>query len=121
MVTSQSILRIATISCISLVVFVLFPSSIANVAVAQEYITVTTTVDELYDNEFCSLREAVESANFGIPILGCQVDIAANAKTSLSPDEWVIDVPAGTYVLDIAGAGEDDNVTGDLDFTVTYG
>jgi CSLREA domain-containing protein len=46
----------------------------------------------------CSLREAIAAAN-----------AAAGADT--------VTVPAGTYTLSIAGAGEDANATGDLDIT----
>jgi CSLREA domain-containing protein len=50
----------------------------------------------------CSLREAI---------------IAANAN----PASDTIDVPAGTYVLTLAGAAEDAAATGDLDITDTSG
>ena len=46
----------------------------------------------------CSLREAINAAN-----------VLAGADTIL--------LPAGTYTLTIAGAGEDANATGDLDIT----
>lgn len=55
-------------------------------------IDVTTTVDGAPG----SLRDAITQAN-----------------ASVGPD--IINVPAGTYTLTLAGAGEDNNATGDLD------
>jgi CSLREA domain-containing protein len=55
------------------------------------------TADGTCDTD-CSLREAI---------------IAANA----APGDDTITVPAGTYTLTIAGAGEDAAATGDLDIT----
>ncbi|MEX0800109.1 MAG: choice-of-anchor Q domain-containing protein [Dehalococcoidia bacterium] len=68
-------------------------------------ITVTTTDDELNADGDCSLREAIQAAN---------TDSAVDACTAGAGDD-IIDLPAGTYTLTIAGAGEDANATGDLD------
>jgi CSLREA domain-containing protein len=70
-------------------------------------ITVNTTDDELNSDGDCSLREAIQAAN---------TDAAVDACTAGSGAD-TIDVPAGTYTLSIAGAGEDANATGDLDIT----
>jgi len=59
---------------------------------------VTTTADVVNANDgVLSLREAV---------------LAANASVGVAD---VINVPAGTYVLTLTGAGEDGSATGDLD------
>jgi CSLREA domain-containing protein len=70
---------------------------------------VDSTADVLADDGACTLREAVIAANS---------DLASGA----SPGECgagsgadVIEVPAGTYTLAIAGAAEDAAATGDLD------
>lgn len=68
-------------------------------------ITPNTTADELDSDGNCSLREAIQAAN---------TDSAVDACTAGSGAD-TIDVPAGTYALAIAGAGEDANATGDLD------
>lgn len=58
----------------------------------------TDSADDTCGVAHCSLREAI---------------IAANANA----DETTIILPAGTYNLSIAGAGEDNAATGDLDIT----
>src|SRR4051794_35827791 len=71
-------------------------------------ITVTTTADSAIDGDGqCSLREAVTSANATavMNLTGCASG-AAGADT--------IVVPAGTYTLGM-GAGDDANLSGDLD------
>ncbi len=68
---------------------------------ADSTFTVTTTVDSntgVCTVSGCSLRNAVSLAN-------------------ICPGRQSILVPAGTYVLSIAGANEDRNKTGDLDIT----
>ncbi len=65
----------------------------------------TDSADGICGVTHCSLREAI---------------IAANAN----PDSPTITLPAGTYHLTIAGAGEDNAATGDLDIktsTFVYG
>ncbi len=85
------------------VVYLVEPSSAAPEAVTIE---VTTTVDEYnLDNGLCSLREAVVAANTNAPFGGCP----AGSGTD------VIYIPAGVYTLTIAGAGENEAATGDLD------
>jgi len=68
-------------------------------------IGVTTTADELAANGECSLREAIQAAN---------TDSAVDSCAAGDGDD-TIDLPAGTYLLGIAGANEDGNETGDLD------
>jgi CSLREA domain-containing protein len=61
-------------------------------------VTKTTDTNDGVCNTDCSLREAI---------------VAANALTG----PHTINVPAGTYTLTIAGAGEEDTATGDLDIS----
>lgn len=68
-------------------------------------ITVNTTDDEVNADGDCSLREAVRSANTDASVDGCTAGSGTDRIT----------LPAGTYLLSIAGAGEDDALTGDLD------
>lgn len=70
-------------------------------------IQVTTTQDELNVDGNCSLREAVRAANLDTVVDGCP---AGNGMD-------IIDIPAGTYLLTLAGTGEDQALTGDLDLT----
>jgi CSLREA domain-containing protein len=70
-------------------------------------ITVTATTDEFGTATGCSLREAVQAANTDTAFGGC---------TAGNGDD-IIQVPAGTFVLSLAGSGEDANATGDLDVT----
>jgi CSLREA domain-containing protein len=74
-------------------------------------ITVNTTDDELNSDGDCSLREAVRAANLNVAVDGCTAGQAAPAVAD------TIDVPAGTYILTIAGVNEDAALTGDLDLT----
>ncbi|HEY0606999.1 MAG TPA: choice-of-anchor Q domain-containing protein [Herpetosiphonaceae bacterium] len=68
-------------------------------------LTVTTTADELNNDGDCSLREAIRSAN-----LNTQVD---NCLAGTSTD--TINIPAGMYLLTLAGIDEDMGALGDLD------
>ncbi len=68
-------------------------------------ITVDTQADEWNTGAGCSLREAVQAANTDTAFGGCTAGTGND----------VILVPSGTYVLSLAGAGEDSNATGDLD------
>jgi CSLREA domain-containing protein len=70
-------------------------------------LTVTTTADELNVDGDCSLREAIQAANTDAAVDACLAGSGADTIT----------VPAGNYVLSIAGAGENANGTGDLDIT----
>jgi CSLREA domain-containing protein len=81
-------------------------------AAASVAITVTTTADELVDDGFCSLREAILSAND---------DLASGPQPGecvAGSGEDVINVPAGTYTLTLQNSNEPDTgLLGDLDVT----
>lgn len=79
------------------------------VAAPTDTITVNTTTDELNSDGDCSLREAVQSANSDTAIDACT---AGNGADTIS-------LPAGTYILTIAGTGEDAAATGDLDLNAS--
>ncbi len=69
-------------------------------------IDVNTTADEYGGTaERCSLREAIIAASTNSTVDGCSLGSGAD----------VIRVPAGTYKLTLAGIGEDNGFTGDLD------
>jgi CSLREA domain-containing protein len=72
-------------------------------------IKVTTSADEFNAGSKCSLREAIWSANHDVASMapGCTSGSGAD----------LVKVPAGTYNLTIAGAGEQLDATGDLDVT----
>lgn len=72
-------------------------------------ITVNTTADELNSDGDCSLREAIQSANSNISVDSCTVG-SAGADT--------INLPAGTYSININGRGDDNNSTGDFDILI---
>lgn len=75
-------------------------------AAATTVIFVNTFIDEDNTNEFCSLREAIRSAN-GDPVLAC---IDSNPD-----DEVIVYLEEGTYLLELPGVGDDQNRSGDLD------
>lgn len=81
------------------------PGMAPALAESQGTITVNTTVDEIADNQDCSLREAIVAANRDEAFGGCPAG---------SGDDTIA-LPAGVYTLTIAGAGEDNGLTGDLD------
>lgn len=72
-----------------------------------ETINVNTVDDELNSDGDCSLREAVVAANTNTAVDGCTAGDGSD----------IISVPPGTYMLSLAGAGEDAAQTGDLDLT----
>jgi fibronectin-binding autotransporter adhesin len=74
-------------------------------------IHVNTTADEWDSGSDCSLREAIEAADADAAFGGC---------TAGSGDDTIV-LPAGTYTLTRAGAGENFNSTGDLDVRATDG
>ncbi|MDX6616333.1 MAG: hypothetical protein QOD60_1424 [Solirubrobacterales bacterium] len=79
-------------------------------------VTSTATNDDQLNaapDGVCSLREAVQSINGAANFGSCVATIAPNPYGTA--DE--IDLPAGTFPLTRAGAGEDANSTGDLDIT----
>jgi CSLREA domain-containing protein len=68
-------------------------------------ITVTVTSDDLTNNGNCTLREAVRAANLDQAVDACPAGTGAD----------IITLAALTYTLSLAGTGEDDAQTGDLD------
>ena len=86
-------------------VALLFASPLAPVEAAA--ITVNTTADELNSDGDCSLREAIQAAN---------TDAAVDACAAGSGDD-TITLPAGIYILALAGPPEDSNALGDLDIS----
>ncbi|MCP3956603.1 MAG: CSLREA domain-containing protein, partial [bacterium] len=77
-------------------------------AVEAVIIPVTTTADAVTGGDGCSLREAIDNAND---------DAQTHADCPPGTGVDVIAVPAGTYTMAIAGAGDDTNAIGDYDFT----
>ena len=71
-------------------------------------INVTSTVDALETDGFCTLREAVIAANSDAAYNEC--------AAGLGPDTILLSAP-GTYTLAIAGKHENASLTGDLDIT----
>lgn len=92
---------------VALVIAMLLSLSLMTSAFAAS-ITVNTTTDELNTDGDCSLREAIQAANTNAAVDACPTGQA-------DPIVDVINVPAGTYQLTIAGNNEDGNATGDLD------
>jgi CSLREA domain-containing protein len=70
-------------------------------------IDVDTTVDESNWDGNCSLREAIRSANQDITVDSCTPGNGTDT----------INIPGGSYVLQLPGANEDASATGDLDIT----
>jgi len=69
-------------------------------------IDVTTTADELTNNNQCSLREAIINTND---------DAATHSDCAAGSGADTINLPAGVYTLSILGGCEDVSITGDLD------
>ena len=68
-------------------------------------ITVNTFKDELDVDGNCSLREAIRAANLDTAVDACPAGSGADT----------IYLPGGVYTLSIAGANENNGLTGDLD------
>jgi CSLREA domain-containing protein len=68
-------------------------------------ISVDTVADEMAVDGNCSLREALQAANLDTAVDACPAGSGADT----------IYLPTGVYTLSIAGAGEDQGLTGDLD------
>jgi len=78
-------------------------------AAASASIGVNTTADELTLDGNCSLREAIQAAKMDSAVDACPAGNGAD----------IITLPPGTYLLNIAGPNEDDNLSGDLDLTTS--
>ncbi|MGH2541541.1 MAG: CSLREA domain-containing protein, partial [Ardenticatenaceae bacterium] len=72
-------------------------------------IVVNSTADVLADDGQCTLREAITAANTDTASGSMGGECAAGSGAD------TIVLPFGTYTLQLAGAAEDDNATGDLD------
>jgi len=72
---------------------------------AETTIEVSTTVDDVVVNGNCTLREAIIAAN---------TDAAVDACPAGSGADTIV-LPAGAYLLSLAGPGEDASRSGDLD------
>ena len=68
-------------------------------------ITVNTLKDEMDVDGNCSLREAIRAANLDTAVDACPAGSGADT----------IYLPGGVYTLSIAGANENNGLTGDLD------
>ena len=96
LVTGRTPVRVLSFMLIVIVVVAPLPFIISSVYAASFTVTKTADTNDGTCDSDCSLREAI---------------IAANAN----PGADTITLPAGTYTLSIAGAGEDASATGDLD------
>src|SRR3990170_8265891 len=74
-------------------------------------ITVNSAADVIADDGVCTLREAITAA------LTDTASGATPGECAAGSGADTITLPAGTYTISIAGAGEDANATGDLDIT----
>jgi CSLREA domain-containing protein len=81
------------------------PASAAREAGTQ--ISVTTVQDELNADGDCSLREAVQAANTDGAVDACPAGSGSDT----------ISIPAGEYILSLAGTEENGNQKGDLDIS----
>jgi CSLREA domain-containing protein len=74
-------------------------------AAISSFIVVNTVQDEMAVDGNCSLREAIRAANLDVPVDACPAGSGADT----------VYLPAGIYKMSIAGAGENEGLTGDLD------
>lgn len=96
----------AALAFCALLSLLLFPSPAKSAPSAPEtIIPVTTTADEAAPAAACSLRAAIQAANGDTAVGSCPAGAGADR----------IVLPAGVYQLQLAGAMEDANQTGDLD------
>ena len=81
---------------------------IAGAAAHAAVIAVTTTLDAIADDGFCSLREAVLNANADSRLFPAPGECAAGSGAD------TIELPAGTYTLTIAPGGPGNGASGAL-------
>jgi CSLREA domain-containing protein/uncharacterized repeat protein (TIGR01451 family) len=79
-------------------------------AVEGSTITVTTIADTIASDDQCSLREAIVAANTDSVFNGCPAGSGADTITF----DPALSTPS-IFVLTLAGSGEDNAMTGDLD------
>lgn len=99
-----------TFSALIILLGAVFLFHTSSTAFAETLITVTTANDELDVNGTCSFREAIQTANTGLPVDGCVLDGSGEVVILLSSD---------TYNILIAGGSEDANQTGDFDISTS--
>jgi Ca2+-binding RTX toxin-like protein len=80
-------------------------------------INVDLTADNFTNDELCTLREAVTSANSNSPVNGVSA-LDADCEVGEQAQTDVIALGSNTYTLQIPGSGNDTNQTGDLDLNV---
>jgi CSLREA domain-containing protein len=98
------------------VLTILAIASVQGLAAHAATIHVNSTADQIADNGLCSLREAVISANTNAPSGATPGECASGSSGSTD----VIVIPAGTYLLTLAGPEEEyatEAAVGDLDAT----
>ncbi|MBM3792379.1 MAG: hypothetical protein FJW35_18805, partial [Acidobacteria bacterium] len=93
------------ITCSNALLFSLFLFSRLPEIRAETTIAVSATADDIVVNGNCTLREAIIAANTDSAVDGCPA--GSGADTIL--------LPAGVYMLALAGPGEDASRSGDLD------
>ncbi len=81
------------------------------IPVSAAAITVTTTLDVVADDGFCSIREAVIAANSNAAYSNCPAGITGEDEIVFDP---ALPLPA-TFTLTVAGKNEDYAASGDLD------
>ena len=97
--------------------------ALAPAAASAASITVSSGADDnptngaQNSNGVCTLREAIQEANANNPNLISD----CSTWSSGTLDNDTINLAAGTYTLDEAGASEDSNATGDLDPSTQLG
>lgn len=103
-ISTSRILRLSLAAAlIAGVILVIRPALIVQAAA----ITVSVTSDDNTINGNCTLREAIRAANLDQAVDACP---AGNGADTLQ-------LPAGVYILTLAGTGENSAATGDLDIT----
>ncbi|MEK6673074.1 MAG: choice-of-anchor Q domain-containing protein [Nitrospirota bacterium] len=97
-------------SCIIAALIILFTGIVSAYAAAINVTANATDTLNGADGQ-CSLREAIQNINNGATTYADCVPTGAYGTSD------TINIPAGTYTIAIAGAGEDLNATGDFDIT----
>lgn len=108
-------MRRARLSAVFMVIITsvlfIFPVWAGSTSSLPSTIMVNNNEDSISEDGFCTLREAITSANTDAPS-GSSV-----GECSAGNGNDTILIPAGVYTLSITGAWEDSNLTGDLDIT----